>query len=150
MSNRSNNKPRRHAFTLMEVMLVLVILVIIGGIAAVAFQTADRNARIKAADAQIKGFSTPLGMYRMDIDDFPASADGLQALRTAPSGLANPAKWRGPYLDKDVPLDPWENPYSYEYPGKHQTDQPDIWSFGPDQLDGTEDDIGNWSVVSSQ
>jgi general secretion pathway protein G len=50
-------------------------------------------------------------------------------------------------LDTEVPLDPWGNQYRYEYPGKYQTDYPDIWSYGPDQMDGTDDDIGNWVTI---
>ena len=56
----------------------------------------------------------------------------------------NPSKWEGPYLDSDLPLDPWDNPYQYVSPGIHNPDGFDIWSYGPDGINGTEDDIGNW------
>ena len=138
---------RRRGFTLLEVMLVLAILVIIGSIAAVAVVHMQRNAQIDATKAQVRAFKTPLLHYRMDIGDFPSNSDGLQALRTLPSGLPSPSKWRGPYLDTEVPPDPWGNSYHYEYPGKYQTDLPDIWSYGPDQMDGTDDDIGNWPII---
>jgi general secretion pathway protein G len=131
----------------MEVMLVLLILVIIGSVAGVAVIRFQRNAYIDASRAQISAFDTPLQTYRLDVGDFPASADGLQALRTIPSGLASPTKWRGPYLAKEVPKDPWDNDYRYEYPGKYDPEMPDIWSYGPDQIDGTDDDIGSWPQV---
>ncbi|MBN1589788.1 MAG: type II secretion system major pseudopilin GspG [Pirellulales bacterium] len=147
MCKSSKPSRRRRGFTLVEVMLVLAILVIIGSIVTVNLVQAWRNAQIDAARAQVKVFKTPLLNYRMDIGDFPSTSDGLQALRTIPSGLSNPSKWRGPYLDSEVPPDPWGNLYRYEYPGKYQTDLPDIWSVGPDGMDSSEDDIGNWPTV---
>ena len=147
LSRKSN---RRHGFTLLEVMLVLAILVIIGSVATVAVVQMQRNANIQAAKAQVLGFETPLLSYQMNIGDFPSTSDGLQALRTCPAGVANPTKWLGPYLNKEVPLDPWGNEYRYEYPGKYQTDMPDIWSLGPDKMDNTEDDIGNWATTGKE
>jgi len=147
MKKRFERSRRRSGFTLMEVMLVLLIIVIIGSVAGVAVVRFQRNAYMDLAKTQVNAFKGPLLAYRLDIGDFPASADGLQALRTLPSGLAAPTKWRGPYLDTEVPRDPWSNPYRYEWPGKYQTDMPDIWSYGPDGIDGTEDDIGNWVTI---
>lgn len=148
MNQLSKRFDRRRGFTLMEVMLVLVILVIIGSVATVAVVQMQRNANIQAAKAQVLAFEAPLQAYHMNIGDYPSNSDGLQALRTVPSGLPNPSKWAGPYLNKEVPLDPWGNSYRYEYPPKRQTnDMPDIWSLGPDQSDGTEDDIGNWETI---
>ncbi len=137
----------RRGFTLIEVLLVLTILVIIGSIAVVAIVPMQRNAYIRAAEAQVKAFKTPLQAYRIDIGTYPNSSQGLEALRNPPSDLASPTKWRGPYLETPVPADPWSNPYRYEYPGKFQEDWPDIWSYGPDGSDGTDDDIGNWIVA---
>jgi len=94
--------------------------------------------------AQIAMFEMSLELFRLDTGDYPSTAQGLGALRTAPADLANPDKWAGPYLGKPVPLDPWDNPYQYQYPGKHDPKKPDIWSFGPDGVDGTEDDIVSW------
>lgn len=146
--HRPSTRPnRRRAFTLIEVLLVLVILVIIASFAVMAIGPIQRNAYMKAADAQIKAFKTPLNAYRLDQGNFPATQQGLEALRSQPSDLPFPEKWNGPYLDSEVPLDPWGNPYRYENPGKHQADWPDIWSYGPDGMDGTDDDIGNWVTV---
>ncbi len=139
-----NERRRRGGLTLVEVMLVLVILMIIASLAVTAYGPIQRKAYINAAKTQIKAFKTPLQAYKLDMGDFPASGDGLEALRNAPSNLRNVDKWSGPYLDSPVPLDPWGNPYQYEYPGKYDTEQPDIWSFGPDGIDNTDDDVGNW------
>ncbi len=138
---------RERGFTLIEVLLVLVILVIIGSLAVVAYIPMQRGAYINAADAQIKAFKTPLQAYRLALGDFPTTSQGLQALREMPSDVTATEKWLGPYLDSQVPLDPWGNEYRYENPGKHQADWPDIWSYGPDGTDGTEDDIGNWPTI---
>jgi general secretion pathway protein G len=80
----------------------------------------------------------------MQVGDFPSTAQGLEALRVAPSDLANPDDWAGPYLNKDVPPDPWKQPYQYEYPGKYDESMPDIWSLGQDGQNGTEDDVTSW------
>ena len=137
---------RRGGLTLVEVMLVLVILMIIASLAVTAYGPIQRKAYINATKTQVKAFKTPLEAYRLDLGDFPATAQGLEALREVPSGLRDQSKWSGPYLDSVVPLDPWGNPYQYECPGKYDENQPDIWSFGPDGIDNTDDDIGNWMV----
>ena len=143
----SNFSRRRRGFTLLEVLLVLLILGIIGAMAVIAIGPMQRNAYIKAAQAQVSAFSTPLQAYRLDLANFPSTSQGLDALRSPPSDLASPTKWNGPYLAKPIPRDPWGNEYRYEHPGKYQTDGPDIWSLGPDGADSTEDDIGNWTTV---
>lgn len=141
---RQNRSRRRAAFTLVEVLLVLVILVIIGSIAVTAYGPIQRRAYINAARSQIKAFKTPLNAYQLDVGDYPSTAQGLQALRYPPGDLPDPSRWNGPYLDSEVPLDPWGNEYRYEYPGRYDPTQPDIWSPGPDGIDGTDDDIGSW------
>ena len=140
--------PRRHregrGFTLVEVLLVLVILVVIASLAVTAYGPIQRQANEKAARAQIGVFESALGLFQVNIGDYPTTDQGLEALREAPSDLADPDKWAGPYLSKNVPADPWGQPYQYEYPGTHDENMPDIWSMGPDMADGTDDDVGNW------
>jgi len=97
-----------------------------------------------AAKTQILALMTPLQAYRLDVGDYPTTAQGLPALRVPPKELREPAKWSGPYLPQEVPLDPWKRPYHYQWPSKHSQEVPDIWSSGPDGVDGTEDDIVNW------
>jgi general secretion pathway protein G len=82
-----------------------------------------------------------LAAYRLDIGDYPTS---LEELRMQPADAAAAERWAGPYLDREVPLDPWRRPYHYRYPGQHDPDMPDIWSAGPDGVDGTQDDIASW------
>ena len=144
MSTSPQRRRRRGGFTLIEVMLVLVILMILGTLTGVAVDQSRKSAYIRTAKSQIGMFKTPLAMYRLDVGDLPTTQQGLEALREAPSDLANPDKWKGKYLEEPVPPDPWDNEYQYEYPGSHEEDAPDIWSWGPDGIDGTDDDIGNW------
>jgi general secretion pathway protein G len=141
---RFHSSRRQRGFTLMEVLLVLVILAVLGSLTALSYDAIRRRADIHTAKSQIGLFESPIQMYQMVILALPTTAQGLEALRTAPSDLPNPAKWDGPYLTKPVPLDPWGNPYQYAAPGKYNTDGYDIWSYGPDGVNGTEDDIGNW------
>jgi len=100
--------------------------------------------RVKTVKIRIDSLMTGVKTYRLDVGDFPTTEQGLQALRVRPAGLAKPERWSGPYLPEDVPLDPWHHPYHYRYPSKHNTFEPDIWSLGPDGIDGTADDIGSW------
>jgi len=102
MTTTRRQRRRRGGFTLIEVMLVLTILVIIASLAVMAYGPIQRNAYIKAANTQIKAFKTPLQAYRLDIGDYPSTSQGLEALLAAPSDLANPDKWVGPYLDSQV------------------------------------------------
>jgi general secretion pathway protein G len=133
----------RRGFTLIEVMLVLVILVVLASMAVMAYGPIQKRANINAAKTQIGLLRTPLQAYQMSIGNYPTTAQGLDALRIAPADLPNPAKW-DQVLDTPVPADPWGNRYQYACPGTRNPDSFDLWSFGPDGVNGTDDDIGNW------
>ena len=140
----TRSQRRRRGFTLVEVLLVLVILVIIGSIVVANYGNIQRKAYVNAAKTQIGAFDGPIQTYRLDIGDFPLTAQGLDALWQQPGDLANPDDWGGPYLGKPVPVDPWKRPYQYEYPGRNDPNTPDIWSLGQDGADGTDDDVVSW------
>lgn len=142
-SPHARGRRRRGGFTLIEVLLVLAILVIIASLAVTAYGPMQRSAYIRAATTQVKAFRTPLQAYYLDINMYPTTQQGLEALRTPPPDLPNPAKWNGPYLDTPVPLDPWDRAYQYESPGKYNVEEYDVWSLGPD-MNNPDDDIGNW------
>ncbi len=139
----SYSRPPRGGFTLIEVLLVLVILVTLASLAVTAYDGIRKRANIDAATVQIDLFKNQLTLYRHSVRDYPETDQGLEALRNPPANLGD-LPWDGPYMEGAVPVDPWGNPYQYEKPGRYNTESYDLWSFGPDKDDGTEDDIGNW------
>ncbi len=138
--SRLNRRRRRDGFTLMEVLLVLVILVVLGALSVGIVTGTKKRANKDAARVQIGLFDSPIDTFHMHCNRYPSS---LSDLWQSPSDTAIASDWAGPYLDK-AGTDPWKNQYQYVTPGKHNTDSYDIWSYGPDGQDGTEDDIGNW------
>jgi len=141
MRNASRRR-NRAAFTLMEVLLVLIILVVLGSLATGVFTGAKKKADINAARSQIGLFKTPLNMYQLDMGQYPTT---LEELVVPPADAAAAGNWTDKYME-NIPLDSWGNPYQYVTPGTRNVDSYDLWSFGPDMTDGTEDDIGNWVV----
>lgn len=99
-----------------------------------------RTAMIKAAQTQIAAVATALDMFKADNSFYPTNKNGLNDLIVKPENAST--NWH-PYLD-NIPLDPWDHPYRYEYPGRHNTNSYDLSSAGPDGKFGTEDDIVNW------
>ena len=140
--NRRKGRSRRAAagFTLIEVLLVLIILVIIGSLATSVFTGTQEQASIRAAKAQSSLLDEAIGRYRLDFNKNPAK---LTDLWEKPSDTDQAEKWSGPYL-KPLKKDPWDNEYEYAAEGKNNTDGFDFWSSGPDGKSGTDDDIGNW------
>lgn len=137
MKRRSKLKrTRRRGFTLVEVLLVLAILVILGAMVGVGVVQVKKTADKRAAKAQVGMLDEAINLYRVDVGSFP---DTLEDLRQPPQGLRNPDKWSGPYLQKELPIDPWQNDYQYANEG----DDFRVWSFGPDGADGGNDDIDN-------
>lgn len=145
MSRSSQAKRRQRAgFTLIEVLLVLIILVILGSLAVNVFTGTQDRANINAAKAQVGLLSDPINRYRLDMNRYPSS---LEELWETPSDAALAEKWSGPYVEQLKP-DPWGNPYQYTSQGKRNPNKFDFWSNGPDGQSGTDDDIGNWEASS--
>ncbi len=135
----------RHGFTLMEVLLVLIILVVIGSIVAPNIFSARDVANENAARTQTGFIQDAARRYWMDMSKYPAK---IEDLVTKPSDAAQAEKWHGPYLDGALKPDPWDNDYQFAQPGKHNPESFDVWSNGPDGQNGTDDDIGNWDKSS--
>lgn len=131
------------AFTLLEIVLVVVIIGILVAVVFPKFSGPGNKARVIAARSDITGeMKTALDHYERDMGTYPAS---LQDLLIAPG--KNATHWHGPYLAPAVlPKDPWGNFYLYAYPGKHNPASYDLWSTGTDDESGTDDDIGNWQT----
>ncbi len=138
---RPRKRTTARAFTLVELMLVIVILSTLAAIVIPRLVGRSQDAKKAAAQAQIANFETALDAFEIDNSYFPEGGDGLQELIDEP---ANNDDWRGPYLKKGIPNDPWKKAYIYEYPGKHNENGYDISSMGPDGRVGGDDDIVNW------
>jgi type II secretion system protein G len=98
---------------------------------------------IGRAESDIAVIDTMLELYNLDNGVYPTTEQGLKALFEKPTIPPIPANWTKKYIMKK-PIDPWKNEYKYCYPGIHNKDKYDIWSIGPDGIDGTDDDICNW------
>ena len=133
---------RAQAFTLVEMLLVLVILATLAAIVIPKFAGRSEQAKTTAAASQISSLELALDQFEVDNGYYPKSGN-LNALLEQPSDAQG---WKGPYLKKNVPLDPWGNAYAYEYPGRHNANGYDIASGGPDGRQGTDDDINNWDA----
>ena len=127
--------PRINGFTFIEMMVVLVIIGLILGLVGPRFIGQEEKARVRAARAQIELLGTALDTLRLDVGRYPAT---LEALRSQPGGLK---RWDGPYLKRDVPDDPWGNPYIYRSPGEHGPY--DLLSYGADGAPGGEGNNGD-------
>lgn len=129
-------------FTLIEMIIVVVIIGLLAGLVAPQFMKQQGRAETKTARAQIELFGTALDTFRLDVGRYPTSQEGLAALMQKPNGAD---RWDGPYLKKDLPLDPWGKPYVYKSPGDHGPY--DIISYGADGVPGgsdTNSDINSW------
>ena len=144
LSPRSPRRREEDGFTLVELMVVIVILVILATIVAINVIPFGDRARTTRAKSDISTIEAALDTYQLQNDDYPSTAQGLEALVSAPEG-ADPAKYqRGGYIKK-LPLDPWNRPYLYASPGQHG--RVDIWTLGADNKEGGEGgnaDVTNW------
>jgi general secretion pathway protein G len=129
---------------------MMVVLAIIGTLAMLVAPSILRNvgdANVTAARTQIETMAVALDAYRLDTGQYPTTEDGLAALRVRPVMAGAAIGWRGPYLRKAVPLDPWRRPYVYRAPGTHNPESYDLYTLGRDGLvggEGEDADITSW------
>lgn len=128
----------RRAFTLVELLLVLVILAVLAAVVVPKFTGRSQDARIAAAKTDISNIGTALDAFEVDTGKYPNT---IGDLLEQPNNVQN---WKGPYLKK-MPKDPWGNDYLYKYPGSQHPSGYDLYSTGPDGQEGTEDDVGEVS-----
>lgn len=147
--SRSANPSGKGGFTLLEIIVVVFILSLLVAIVAPKIMGRTDEAKVTAAQVQIKNFETGLKLFKIDNGFYPGTEQGLEALIEKPSTGRIPTKYReGGYLElKKIPLDPWGNPYVYVCPGIHG--DYDILSYGGDGKeggDGYDADITSWNM----
>jgi general secretion pathway protein G len=140
---RPSTAPRRFraGFSLLEMVIVLgIIAVIIGGAITVMGRVGDGAKRTRVS-GDFQSIGAALRMYQTNNGRFPSTSQGLDALVNKPGGTPAPKRWVK--LMDNVPLDPWQEPYGYKFPGTHDATTYELISKGPDMTEGTEDDISS-------
>lgn len=132
----------KRAFTLMEVLLAIALIsmlafLVVGNLGKFMTDSQTNVAKSMVSDA----FAVPMMSFKLSVGRYPTTEEGIKALETAPDSLGE--RWKGPYV-RNLPLDPWGNPFQYRFPAQKSKDGYDLWSNGPDGQPDTEDDIGNW------
>ncbi len=132
-----------HGYTLMEMILVLFIISLLLGGGVYLMQNVGRDAEIMKAQADVKTWETNLIRYKTKALMLPTQAQGLEAMVKEPSAEPKPKMWI-PMAKPEALMDPWTHKYQYRNPGKHNAQSYDVYSLGPDGVEGTADDVGNW------
>jgi len=141
---RTSLRAAEQGFTLLEIMVVVVIIGLLAAIVVPNFVGNIDKAAVSRAKQDIRGIETALNLYRLDNFRYPSTSDGLQALVTNPGESIAP-NWKAQL--RKLPIDPWNHPYQYAYPGQHG--EFDVFSYGADGQEGGEGinaDIGNWDL----
>lgn len=140
-------RTHRPGFTLIEVLVVIVVIAILATLVAPNVFRHVGAARETTAKSQIEMFGAALDAYRLDNGRYPSTEQGIAALWQAPTLEPRAANWRGPYLRKQPPLDPWGAGYQYRAPGTQSGSAYDLLSLGADGKpggDGEAADITSW------
>jgi len=141
--NQQRHLQHRHraeqGFSLLEMLVVLAIMGVLATLVAPRlFNQVDRS-KITAAQAQARSLRTSLDALRLDIGRYPTAEEGLAILVTPPTDKRLRSNWLGPYIEGDLPADPWGNPYRYAPPATDAAGfalRPKIYSYGADNQAG--------------
>jgi general secretion pathway protein G len=138
---------RRGGFTLIEILVVIVVLAVLASLVAPNVFRHVGAAKEGTARSQVEMLGAALDAYRLDNGRYPTTEQGLEALWTVPASEPRPANWRGPYLRKAVPRDPWDKPYLYRSPATESRGGYDLLSLGADGRaggTGEDGDVKSW------
>jgi len=139
MSVKYRDFKSEQGMTLIELIIVIVILVLLIGALGLKLGGKLNPAKEKVAQIAISNIEQALELYMVEVGSYPDGSMGLEALVQNPGSSTT---WNGPYLKK-MPVDPWQRPYIYSFPGTHGLDY-DLCSAGQDGVEGSDDDICNW------
>jgi general secretion pathway protein G len=139
MYKNSESRRSERGFSLIELIVVLVILGLLAAVVAPNVYNKLAKGKDQIARIQIKEIEGAIQLYSFDVGRNPESGEGLDALVRNPGNLES---WKGPYMSKALPADPWGKPYLYRSPGQHG--DYDLFSPGADGTEGNDDDICNW------
>jgi len=114
----TTRKAASHGFTLIEILVVIIVLGLLAALVGPRILGRVSEAKSAAARTQIELLGLALDNYRLDNGSYPTTEQGLAALQVIPTRDPIPLNWRGPYLRKAVPLDPWGRAYLYKSPGE--------------------------------
>jgi len=138
----------RAAFTLIEVMIVIAIVLALTGLVGYAVLGRRDEAKRDLGKIDLNSIGGALKQFRFDYDRYPTDEEGLKVLwdKSALSADAEQTKWHA-YLDAPMPVDRWNNPWNYKAAGEHgDGTMYDLWSNGPDKQSGTDDDLTSWGT----
>jgi general secretion pathway protein G len=140
MSVFTERRNSEEGFTLIELIVVLVILGLLAAVVVPNITKHLSKSKEQIARIQITELEGALHMFAFDIGRYPTNSEGLEALVSNPG---NVEAWKGPYISKALPMDPWGKPYAYRSPGTHGTEF-DLYSLGVAGVEGQGGEIGNW------
>jgi general secretion pathway protein G len=142
--------PRKSAgFSLLEMLVVLVIIGLIASLVGPRLFSRVDTSKVQVADTQVRMLRGAIETYRLEVGRLPAANEGLGVLYSPPADERLKARWRGPYLDEQVPLDPWDNPYVYSIPGANGMPFA-LYSLGADGVRGGEGNDADIGVLPTQ
>lgn len=142
--DRSGSSLRRgrraviQGFTLIELLVVIAVIGVLATLVAPNVFAHLGGAKQSAARSQVEMLVAALDAYRLDTGAYPSSAEGLDVLWERPAAAREADAWRGPYLRKATPLDPWGNAYVYRFPAQEAPFGFDLLSYGADGEPGGE------------
>jgi general secretion pathway protein G len=137
--NRATRRRKRdeRGFTLTELMVVIFIVGLLATVVLINVLPSQDRAMVTKAKADIATLESAMEQYRLDNLTYPGAGDGLNALRAAPAGLADPSRYRpGGYI-RSLPNDPWGRPYQLAVPGRNNVPF-EVYSLGADNAPGGE------------
>jgi general secretion pathway protein G len=140
-------EPGRLGFTLIEILVVITVIGLLAALVGPRILGRVSEAKSATAKAQLEMLGVALDNYRLDNGSYPSTEQGLAALQEKPTRDPAPLNWRGPYLKRTIPADPWGRPYVYRSPGEHDPAGNDLSTLGKDGQPGGEGedaDITSW------